>query len=125
MTIDEARRNLLDDLFETIDELNTDKFLHFLTRDAVFRFGSAPPVRGHEEIRDFVNEFFSSIAGCRHRLTSVIAEDSTLACEGEVTYTRPDESEITLPFANFFEFEGDLVSNYKIYADASPLYASE
>jgi hypothetical protein len=46
-----------------------------------------------------------------------------MVCEGEVTYTRHDESEITLPFVNVFEFEGELISHYKIYADSEPLYA--
>ncbi len=123
MAIDDARHRLLDDLFESIDEKNTDRFLHFLTDDAIFRFGSGPEVRGQSEIRDAVEDFFSTIAGCKHTLHNIFADDGTLFCEGDVTYTRQDGSEITLPFANVFEFAGDLISHYKIYADAAPLYA--
>lgn len=124
MSIDEATHRLLDDLFEAIDEKNTDRLMHFLTDDAIFRFGSGPEVHGHTDIRDAVNEFFSTIAGCKHTLHNILADNGTLVCEGEVTYTRHDDSEITLPFANVFEFEGDLISQYKIYADAAPLYAA-
>ena len=45
-------------------------------------------------------------------------------CEGETTYTRHDGTQITLPFANVFELEGELISTYKIYADIGPLYES-
>lgn len=123
MSTDEATQNLLDRLFDTIDELDPDRFLHFLSDDARFRFGSAPAVRGHSDIRDAVAGFFSSIAGCRHTIDKVLREAGTLVCEGEVTYTRHDDSQITLPFVNVFEFEGDLIADYRIYADASPLYA--
>jgi hypothetical protein len=45
MTIDEAKHRLLDDLFESIDEQNVDRYLRFLTDDAIFRFGSAADMR--------------------------------------------------------------------------------
>ncbi len=125
MAIDDARHRLLDDLFESIDEKNTDRFLYFLTDDAIFRFGSGPEVRGQSEIRNAVEDFFSTIAGCKHTLHKIFADDGTLVCEGDVTYTRQDGSEITLPFANVLEFAGDHISHYKIYADSAPLYAVE
>lgn len=125
MTVDEATHRLLDDLFESIDEKNVERFLRFLTDDATFRIGSAPQVQGPDEIRSAVGEFFSTIAGCKHTLTNILADNGMLVCEGEVTYTRHDESEITLPFVNVFEFAGELISHYRIYADAGPLYAEE
>lgn len=125
MTVDDATHRLLDDLFESIDEKNVDRFLHFLTDDAIFRFGSAPQVQGQSQVRDAVNEFFATIAGCKHKLNKVLADDGTIVCEGEVTYIRNDESEITLPFVNVFETAGELISHYKIYADAAPLYAEK
>lgn len=122
MIVDDAKHVLLDELFKSIDQKDTEQFLHFLTADAVFRFGSAPPVEGRKLIRDAVNGFFSTIAGCKHVLTKILVETDTLVCEGEATYTRHDGTEITLPFANILEFEGDLISHYKIYADVGPLY---
>ena len=113
---------LLEQLFASIDELNTEKFLGFMTEDAVFRFGSAAPVKGREAIRDTVDAFFSSIDSCSHRISNTLANDGSLACEGDVTYIRHDGSGITLPFANVFDFEGDLIAHYKIYVDAGSLY---
>jgi len=113
----------LEDLFDSVDAQDTPRFVGFLSPDAEFRFGSAPAVSGTAQIAAAVDGFFSTIAGCRHRLGNTWIEDGTIACEGEVTYRRHDGSEITLPFANVFEMAGDLISRYKIYIDIAPLYA--
>lgn len=123
MTSVDSARNRLGELFAAIDASDTERFLSFLTAEASFRFGSAPAVSGTEAIREAVGGFFSSIAGCRHAITRIVVDGDVVICEGEVTYTRHDQSQITLPFANIFEYTGDLISTYKIYADAGPLYS--
>lgn len=118
----DAVHSRLDDLFAAVDAKDTERFLGFLTAEASFRFGSAPAAQGREAIRAAVGGFFGTIAGCRHVLARTVAEEGVIICEGDVTYTRHDATEITLPFANVFELEGGLISDYKIYADAGPLY---
>ncbi len=112
----------LGELFAAIDASDTERFLSFLTAEASFRFGSAPAVSGTEAIRAAVGGFFSTIGGCRHSIATTVVEGDVVICEGEVTYTRHDSSQITLPFANVFEMSGELISMYKIYVDAGPLY---
>ena len=124
MTVDNPMANRLESLFAAIDRQDTEGFLAFLSPDAVFRFGSASPLRGHDAIRDGVNGFFASIAESRHELKNVLGDGATVVCEGEVTYHRHDGSELTLPFTNIFELTDELVSHYKIYIDINPLYAS-
>lgn len=123
MSAGDSGEALLRELFTAIDAMDSERFVRSLTPDAVFRFGSAPPVTGRDAIGNAVGNFFSSIAGLRHALTATINDNGTLVCEGEVTYTRHDGSEITLPFANVFELEDGLIAHYKIYADIGPLYA--
>ncbi len=110
-------------IFTAIDAKDGATFVSFLTEDAVFRFGSAPPVQGRDAIQAAVEGFFTTIAGCAHNITRTLGEDDTLVCEGVVTYTRHDGSEITLPFTDVFEYEGSLVAHYKIYIDIGPLFA--
>lgn len=110
-------------LFAAIDSKDTQTFLEYLTDDALFRFGSAPAVRGAETIRSAVDGFFDTIKGSSHTLTNTLVSGSTLVCEGEVTYQRLNGSELTLPFVNVFELGGELISHYKIYIDIAPLYA--
>ena len=110
-------------LFAAIDAQDAASFVSYLTEDAVFRFGSAPPVRGREQIREAVAAFFATIAGCRHTISKSLRSESTLVCEGEVAYQRHDGAEVTVPFTDIFEYEGELIAHYKIYIDISPLYA--
>lgn len=122
MTADDAWHGRLRSLFAAIDGKDTERFLGFLTNEATFRFGSAPAVHGRDAIRAAVDGFFESIAASHHTLTQTIAGNDVLVCEGEVTYTRHDGTKLTLPFANVFELEGGIISAYKIYVDAGPLY---
>ena len=110
-------------LFAAIDGNDAAAFVGYLTDDAVFRFGSAPLVRGRAAIQAAVEGFFGTIAGCSHHVQKTLASGSTLVCEGDVTYTRVDGSSITLPFTDVFEYDGELINHYKIYMDISPLYA--
>ena len=119
-----AQQPSLDQLFAAIDALDTDGFLAWLTPDAVFQFGAAPPVHGKNAIGIAVGEFFGTIDGVRHEIKTQVQNGATLACEGFATYTRHDGSTITVPFANFFELDGSLIRGYRIYVDIGPLYAS-
>lgn len=111
-------------LFKAIDARDPDAFVAYLTEDARFRFGSAPEVTGREAIAEAVGGFFASIAGLEHSVDLFMEEGSTIVCEGSVRYTRHDGSEITLPFADVFDMQDELIANYKIYMDIAPLYAA-
>ena len=111
-------------LFVSIDAMDTEGFLAFLAPDAEFRYGSAPPITGHDGIREAIDGFYSSIAALSHDVQRIVADDNTVVCEGEVTYTRHDGSAVTLPFCNVFETDAGLITLYRIYIDIAPLYAA-
>jgi ketosteroid isomerase-like protein len=121
---DAGPQGRIDDLFAAIDARDVDSFLRHLREDASFRFGSAPPASGHAAIRDAVGGFFESIAALSHTVSKTLVEGSTVVCEGTVTYTRHDGSQLNLPFVDVLEMEGSLISDYKIYMDIGPLYAA-
>ena len=123
MTTNSAAGHETGGLFAAIDRQDAAAFVAFLTEDAVFRFGSAPVVQGRDAIRAAVDGFFGTIAACSHDVHKTLASGSTLVCEGEVTYCRQNDTEITLPFTDVFEYDGNLISQYKIYIDINPLYA--
>jgi len=110
-------------LFEAVDSLDADKFVAFLSDDAIFRFANAAPVGGKEAIRGALTGFFSSVNGLKHEILEWWEQDGTVICRGEVTYTKKDTSEFTVPFANFLKMKGKLIKEYLVYVDASQLYA--
>lgn len=124
MTIDRWSEARLASLMVAIDSRDAARFVEFLTPDARFRFGNASAVQGRAAIQAAVNAFFQSIAGCRHRVDRTWHGPDTLAVQGEVEYTRLGGGTITLPFANVFVLRGDLIDDYRIYADVAPLFAA-
>lgn len=112
-------------LFAAIDRKDVAAFVSCLTTDAVFRFGSAPEVAGSDAIAAAVGGFFDSIAGLSHAVHKILWNGETQVCEGEVTYERHDGSTLTVPFVDVFEYEGELISQYKIYIDIGELYKEQ
>jgi ketosteroid isomerase-like protein len=110
-------------LFQAIDAMDANAFVSFLSQDAAFRFGNGPEVRGREAIREAVAGFFGTIAGLEHRLLGTWAHPDTVICRGEVTYTRKDGSDVTLPFADIFGVREGEIRHYQIYMDLSPLFS--
>ena len=112
-------------LFGCIDAGNTRDFLAFLTPDAAFRFGSAPPAEGLSAIADAVDSFLRSVQSLSHRLLDVWSPSpDTVICRGEVTYLRLDGRSVILPFCNVLRMRGGSVSRYEIYLDPTPLVAA-
>ncbi len=112
----------LNDLFAAIDGKDAESFAEFLTDDARFRFGNSPEVIGKAETRRTVSDFFTAVHALSHRILQVWREPGVVICEGEVTYTRKDGSRLTVPFVNVLKTRASLVSDYRIYVDASALW---
>jgi uncharacterized protein (TIGR02246 family) len=111
-------------LFAAIDGKDADAFVAFLTEDAVFAFGNAPPVSGKAAIRELLVGFFASIRALRHEVTDAWTLPEVAVAIGQVTYTRLDGSSLSVPFADVLKLRQGLVREYLIYVDASRLYAS-
>lgn len=117
------RRQWCNALFATIDSMNSRGFVAYLTPDAQFRFGSAPPVVGSTAIIQALDAFFSSVTALSHRIFDVWAFPAHIICRGEVRYTRLDGDIVTAPFCNVLTMYDGRVSHYDIYVDPTPLSA--
>jgi len=112
-------------LFEAIDAQDTSKFLTFLSSDVRFQFGNWPASVGRDAVGEAVDGFFASISALSHDLLNVWVLEDHIIARGEVTYTRKDGSQLTLPFTNVFGIAEDKINDYQIYMDINPLYAQE
>lgn len=111
-------------LFQAIDNKDTDTFLTFIADDVFFRFGNAEPIHGKNNAGNVVKGFFESIKAIQHDISQTWSQDDTVICHGFVTYTRHDNSSLTVPFANIFKLDGQAITEYLIYVDISQLYSS-
>ena len=85
------------DLFADIDSMQPDRFAQHLSPDATMRFGNAPPVRGRTAIRDAWASFCETLDGVRHDVVEQRDAGDATIVEASVTYTRNDQSVVTVP----------------------------
>jgi SnoaL-like domain len=112
---------LIQRIYAADEALDAKAFVSLLTADVNFRLGSYPPAIGREAVHRMVADFFTTIAGLKHHLLEVWERDNTIIFQAEVTYTRPDRSQVTLPYMDVLKLDGDRVKDYKIYIDLAPL----
>lgn len=117
-----SRQRWMEQLFDAIDAQDVQRFMSFLAPDCRFRFGNLAPVVGRAEVEEFVSGFFASIDSLAHRVVDSWDVPDGLICHGIVSYTRHDQSVLTVPFANVLKTTADGVSDYLIFADTSALF---
>jgi ketosteroid isomerase-like protein len=110
-------------IFADIDAFDPDKFVAHLTPDATFRFANADPVTGRAAVKEAVAGFFSSIAGLTHHILNVYEVGDIAIAQIDVEYRRLDGKSVTVPNADILVFDGDLVRDWQIYIDVTPVYA--
>ena len=108
---------------KVIDAKDAQGFANFITEDGTFRFGNNPDVVGRDNIRDYVAAFFSMIHSSEHEIVNHWKGDGTVVWQGSVKYTRLDKKQVTVPFTNIFNMHGNLIKDYLIYIDNTPLFA--
>lgn len=111
------------DVFKTIDTMNGTKFAECLTPDGTFVFGNADPVSGRQTVAAYVDLFFSAIAGIHHEVEEVWISGDCVISRFKVTYTRKQGDRMTFPGVNVWRMSGDLIADYRIYLDITPLWS--
>ena len=86
------------------------------------RFGNGPAISGKQQVGQAIGEFFGSIKALRHNILHTWCDPQATVCQGEVTYTRTDDTKVTIPFVNIWEVRASLIKDYLIYIDLAPLY---
>jgi hypothetical protein len=114
-------------MFRIVDSMNAAAFANAFTEDGTFRFGNNQPAVGRQEIEQSVSGFFSMIGGLRHEITGVWSGSweggEVKSVEATVTYIRKDGTVTeALPVTSTLRMHGDLIKDYRIFVDVSPLF---
>lgn len=117
--------SLVGRILEQVDAMDVGGFLTFLADDARLRFGNGPAIAGKQQIGQAIGEFFGSIKSLRHKILHTFYDPPAIACQGEVTYTRTDDTRVTIPFVDIWVVQAGLIKEYLIYIDLTPLYAQQ
>jgi ketosteroid isomerase-like protein len=113
-------------MFADIDRMDAQAWASYLAADAVMRFGNADPVHGRDGCRDALASFYELIDGLRHEVTEQWEHDSATIVQANVTYTRKDGREVTVPVVTIYHTDaGDLIADYRVYIDLAPVFADD
>jgi uncharacterized protein (TIGR02246 family) len=119
MTSEYTRR-----LFTVVDAKDADGFAEFFAEDGVLRFGNAEPLQGRSAIQEAISRFFTTIKSLEHRIVNEWIHGDTTIIEAKVTYHRHDSKSVTIPAVTIYQQRDNMITDYRIYIDLAPLYAS-
>lgn len=111
------------DVFADVDRMDAKAFASHLSEDGLLRFGNADELVGRAAIEEAIAGFFTTIKGLSHHIVDQWEVDDTTICQIEATYTRLDDRQVTIPAATIWRRGADLIDDYRIYVDLTPVYA--
>jgi len=114
--------NFVKDMYGIVDAMSGAKLAELMTENSIFRFANIPAVQGKEAVTGFLDNFFQSIKGIKHSEIEDWKTDNTRFATGIVTYTRHDDSNLSVPFSVILKMQGDLINEYLVFIDASELH---
>jgi limonene-1,2-epoxide hydrolase len=109
-------------LFDDIDSMVPEAFAKHLSEEVSFVFGNSEPVIGRENVRETWANFCAAIHGVSHAVVEQWVSGPVTIAEALVTYTRKDDSTVSLPVVTIYRGEGDLIEDYRIFMDVNPLF---
>src|SRR5262245_6025236 len=107
-------------LFGRGEAFDSVGFIGFFTDKPMYKFGNGEPCLNKAAIKAAVDAFFGSVAALYHDIRNLWEVGDTLFVEMDVTYWRKDGTSINLPCCDIFRFEGNQVSELRIFMDANP-----
>ncbi|MEJ3651670.1 nuclear transport factor 2 family protein [Actinomycetes bacterium KLBMP 9759] len=110
-------------VFRAVDAMDGAALGGLLADDARMVFGNGEPIIGRDAIMAAQNAFTASIAGIRHTIRNewVVGHDTIV--ETDVTYTRHDGTDVTLPVVSVWQTDADgLLADYRVYLDLAPVF---
>ncbi|WP_093909844.1 nuclear transport factor 2 family protein [Streptomyces sp. cf386] len=107
-----------------IDRRELSAVADLFAENATMVFGNGEPLAGREAILAANAAFMDTIAGLRHRIVDAWTVDATTIAVTDVTYTRLDTREVTLPAVSIWRVGDDgLIVDFRVVLDLAPVHA--
>ena len=110
------------EVFQSVDKMDTAKFVSFFTPGGLFRFANIPAVEGIAAIETFVDGFFQSLKGISHSNLESWQAGEAIFVNGTVSYLRHNDTTLEVPFSCTWKMLDGLIDEYLIFVDSSALY---
>lgn len=115
---------LVSRVFGTVDARDATTFSKFFTERGRMVFANGEPMFGAEQIEAGVRGFFGSIKALRHTVKNEWLIGAETIVELTVEYDRLDGETVTIPVVSIWQVdERDLIDDYRVFFDLTPVYA--
>jgi len=115
-------KTLVSTVYQSIDHADAAKFASYISPEGIFRFANIPAVKGNKAIEVFVESFFKSLKGINHSNLESWSSDNVIFVNGNVKYTRHNNSSLEVPFSCTWKMKEGLIDEYLVFVDTSELY---
>jgi ketosteroid isomerase-like protein len=92
----------LEQFINAFEKKDAEELGRFLTEDAFLQDGNNKPLSGKETISKALSDFFTTLKGIKFKIIRSWNHDDSVIVQGEVTFIIPDDSRVTLPFADIY-----------------------
>jgi hypothetical protein len=117
-----SARQMVSAVYEAVDSMDEGRFVECLTETCTFVYGNGAPVTGRQDVAMYVKQFMTMIARIKHELVDAWTIDDMVFAQTNVTYTRQDNSVLTVPAATIWRMSESKIQDYRIYVDISQLF---
>jgi limonene-1,2-epoxide hydrolase len=102
-----------------------DGALSHMSDDIVWHYAAAvaPPLKGKEKARKFLDNFKSQLSEVRWRLFDHAENGEVLFVEGVDEFLSSDGHWVAAPYAGVLRFRGDLICDWRDYVDVGVMDA--
>ncbi|MDT7630551.1 MAG: hypothetical protein QOI50_2481 [Pseudonocardiales bacterium] len=112
-------------VFDVVDAMDLNAVAALFAEDATMVFANGEPMVGREAVVAGNTAFMATIKALRHRLLNEWRVGATTIAETEVTYSRVDGKEVTLPAVSIWSTREDgLIVDYRVFVDLAPVHAA-
>jgi len=101
------------------DQLDTRKIMSLMSDNAVYHNMPLTPLKGQNEIADFIGGFLDMADSCQFKILNLVADEHRVVTERVDTFGMKDGSIIdALPVLGIFEFDDNgKISSWREYWD--------
>jgi limonene-1,2-epoxide hydrolase len=113
---------LVQRLFARGEAFDSEGFITFFTDTPVYQFANFNVCLDKASIKKSSEEVFTKISAVYHEIKMIWEVNNVVFVEMDVIYWRKDNSMVTLPCTDIFRFEGEKISEMRIFIDVNPLF---
>lgn len=107
--------------YQTIDALNIEGFVFYMTNDITFTFGKKSEGIGKTQLKIALYRLLSGLIEIHHEFYSVYETGNRVVSETLITCTKTNGSQTSISGVIFLKMERGFIKEMKVFMDLTPI----